>query len=412
MNCKKYASVFVALIVVISAFAVPETASAGNYTETVEAFTYENYEIPAYDGDLYEEINGNVPSFSDEELNQNIFEDYSPLDALGRVGECEANIDQTLMPAENEERESISSVYPTGWKQNKYDFVSGKYLYNRSHLIGWQLTAENANKQNLMTGTRSFNASGMLPFENAVAAYVKENAENNVLYRVTPVFQGDNLLASGVIMEAESVDDMGKSVSFCVFVYNVENGVSIDYSTGDNIESGTTVDISGAFVYLTSLTLTYTGRAQTPLEYVELGRKRLAVGTDYTVSYSPNTEIGEVTVTVTGINSYSGTAEKTFRIVAPSPAKTSLTKLKRRKKALLVKWKTVSGISGYQLQYSTNKKFKNAKTLTVNSKSAKSKVLKSLKSKKRYYVRIRTYKTVNKTKFFSAWSKYKSAKTK
>ncbi len=208
---------------------------AGEYVSKIKAFSYNGYSIPEYDGDYYEIINDNQPKFTHSELNQNIYESYGKLDSLGRVTACMANIDQTLMPTE--QRGSISSVYPTGWVQNNYDFVNGKYLYNRSHLIGWQLTGENANKQNLMTGTRTFNVSGMLPFENEVAQYVKQNAKNNVLYRVTPVFEGNNLLANGVIMEAESVDDYGASVSFCVFVYNVEPGVSIDYETGKNVET-------------------------------------------------------------------------------------------------------------------------------------------------------------------------------
>lgn len=410
MNSKKNLSVFVALIVVISAFAAPKSVYAGEFTETVEAFTYENYEIPAYDGDLYEEVNGNKPTFTAQELNQNIYEEYAPLDNLGRVGECEANIDRTLMPTEP--RGDISSVYPTGWVQNKYEFVSGKYLYNRSHLIGWQLTAENANKQNLMTGTRTFNASGMLPFENEVATYVKANAENNVLYRVTPVFQGDNLLATGVIMEAESVDDLGASVSFCVFVYNVEPGVSIDYSTGENVASGNIIDISGALVWLKAVKYTYTGKKIEPLDYVKVDNVILTKGTNYTVEYKNNVKIGTATVIVKGVYPYSGTVSKTFRIVKPSPPKTSVKKLKAKSSAFFVKWKKVSGISGYQIQYSTNKNFKGAKKVFVNSKSAVSKTVKNLKAQKVYYVRVRTYKTVNKTKYFSSWSGYKSVKTR
>lgn len=415
-NCKKLSSFILALILVISVFALPFGAFAANYTETVEAFSYNGYEIPAFDGDLYEEINGNVPKFTSSELNQTIEEHYGELDGLKRVTKCWANIDQSLMPAEGEKRGEIGTVKPTGFKQNKYDFVSGKYLYNRSHLIGWQLTGENANEKNLMTGTRTFNAVGMLKFENEVASYIKEDSENNVLYRVTPVFQGDNLLASGVIMEAESVDDLGKSVSFCVFVYNVENGVAIDYATGENIESGAEVpktDLSYSKVWLKGLNFTYTGKEIKPLEYVECKGVRLTEGTDYTVSYSDNVNAGSATVTVTGINSYTGSATKSFSIYNPKPKKTVINKLKAKKKAFTVKWKKVSGISGYQIQYSTNKKFKKAKTVTVNSTKAKTKtVKKKIKSKKKYFVRIRTYKTVNRKKFYSDWSRYKSVKVK
>ena len=177
------------------------------------------------------ELSGNVPGFSDGDMTTNSFEDYSPLDDLGRCGVAYACIGVDLMPTED--RESISSVTPTGWQNVKYDCVSGKYLYNRCHLIGYQLTAENANKQNLITGTRYLNVDGMLPFENMVADYIKET-ENHVLYRVTPIFEGDNLVADGVQMEALSVEDSGEDICFNVFVYNVQPGVVIDHATGES----------------------------------------------------------------------------------------------------------------------------------------------------------------------------------
>lgn len=188
-------------------------------------------EIPAYSGSAYVAVNGNQPFFTEEEYTAASYETYSPLDDLGRCGPAMANVGRDLMPTE--ERGAIGSVKPTGWQTAKYDFVDGKYLYNRCHLIGYQLTAENANKRNLITGTRYLNVTGMLPFENLVADYVKET-ENHVLYRVTPVFEGDNLVASGVLMEAESVEDAGDGVEYCVYVYNVQPGVEIDYATGEN----------------------------------------------------------------------------------------------------------------------------------------------------------------------------------
>ena len=187
--------------------------------------------IPAYSGNDYIVLNNNVPNFSDSDLTTTSFEEYSPLDNLGRCGVAYANIGTDLMPTEG--RESISSVKPSGWQSIKYDIVEGKYLYNRSHLIGFQLTAENANKNNLITGTRYFNATLMLPYENMVADYVKET-NNHVLYRVTPMYTDDNLLADGVLMEAESVEDKGKGISYCVYVYNVQPGIKIDYETGDS----------------------------------------------------------------------------------------------------------------------------------------------------------------------------------
>ena len=178
--------------------------------------------IPAYSGEPYAVVNGNIPYFTDSDMTSESFEYYSDLDELGRCGTAYSSVGTDLMPTEK--RGSISKVKPSGWQVSKYDFVDGKYLYNRCHLIGYQLTAENANEKNLITGTRYLNVDGMLPFENLVADYVKET-ENHVLYRVTPVFEGNNLVASGVLMEAESVEDAGDGVEYCVYVYNVQPGV-------------------------------------------------------------------------------------------------------------------------------------------------------------------------------------------
>ncbi|WP_370811759.1 DNA/RNA non-specific endonuclease [Butyricicoccus pullicaecorum] len=188
-------------------------------------------DVPEFSGEPYVVINDNEPSFPAEDFTSEGFEEYSPLDDLGRCGVAYANVGLETMPTE--ERGSISNVKPTGWKSVQYDFVDGKSLYNRCHLIGFQLTGENANRQNLITGTRYMNVDGMLPFENMVADYVKET-ENHVLYRVTPIFEGDNLVASGVQMEAQSVEDKGEGVCFNVYVYNNQPGVTIDYATGDS----------------------------------------------------------------------------------------------------------------------------------------------------------------------------------
>ncbi len=188
-------------------------------------------DIPAYDGQPYVTLNGNEPEFSREEMQPVSYEEYSPLDALGRCGQAEACIGQDLMPTKK--RESISQVKPTGWHSVTYDFVEGGSLYNRCHLIGYQLTAENANERNLITGTRYMNVEGMLPFENLVADYIKET-DHHVLYRVQPLFDGENLVAAGVQMEAWSVEDDGEGVCYNVFVYNVQPGISIDYRTGES----------------------------------------------------------------------------------------------------------------------------------------------------------------------------------
>ncbi len=188
-------------------------------------------EIPEYSGSPYVVINGNVPSFNKYELTVKGYETYASLDSLGRCGGAVASCGKEIMPKENEERGSISSIKPSGWVQAQYDWVSGKYLYNRCHLIGWQLSAENANKRNLITGTRYMNTEGMLPFENMVADYIRET-NNHVAYRVTPIYNGSDLVASGVQMEAYSVEDDGEGICFNVFCYNVQPDVTIDYSTG------------------------------------------------------------------------------------------------------------------------------------------------------------------------------------
>ena len=186
-------------------------------------------DIPDYSGSPYVAINDNQPSFTEEDYTTEAFEEYSELDSLGRCGVTYACVGVEIMPTEK--RGDIGMVKPTGWVTAKYDFVDGKYLYNRCHLIGFQLTGENANTSNLITGTRYMNTQGMLPFENMIADYVKET-ENHVLYRVTPIFDGDNLVASGVQMEARSVEDDGEGVCFNVYCYNVQPGVEIDYATG------------------------------------------------------------------------------------------------------------------------------------------------------------------------------------
>ncbi len=188
--------------------------------------------IPEYENKPYVIINNNIPSFDKSDYTTESFEEYSDLDIFGRCGVAYANICRETMPANDEERESISSIQPTGWKQKKYN---GEYLYNRCHLIGYQLSNENANELNLITGTRYMNVEGMLPFENQVAEYINEqgrNEDKHVLYRVTPIFEGDNLVARGVQLEAYSVEDNGKGICFNVYIYNVEPGIDIDYETG------------------------------------------------------------------------------------------------------------------------------------------------------------------------------------
>ena len=214
------------------------SASQGQQTESsapaeiTTASLFSLSDVPAYSGKAYTSVNGNVPYFTAAELTTTSFETYSDLDTLGRCGVTYACIGQDLMPTK--ERGSIGMVKPTGWHTVRYDdLVDGKYLYNRCHLIGYQLTGENANTKNLITGTRYLNIEGMLPFENMVADYIQET-NNHVLYRVTPIFEGNNLLANGVLMEGYSVEDKGAGVSYCVFAYNVQPGIEIDYATGES----------------------------------------------------------------------------------------------------------------------------------------------------------------------------------
>ena len=220
--------------------------------------------IPAFSGEPYVVIDDNQPSFTASELTTSSFESYAPLDSLGRCGVAYACISTDLMPADGEKRGSISEIKPSGWVTAKYDFVDGKYLYNRCHLIGWQLTAENANRSNLITGTRYMNVDGMLPFENMVADYIKETG-SHVMYRVTPVFSGDDLVAQGVQMEAYSVEDDGDGICFNVFCYNVQPGVTIDYADGTNhlsdkdaqTDSSTSTDTASAHYVLNTSSKKY-----------------------------------------------------------------------------------------------------------------------------------------------------------
>ncbi len=223
------AALVLVLLVVLSACAgVPSSSTEPDGVMTVDT-------VPEFSGEAYVALYDNVPGFTAEDLVTESYEFYSPLDVLGRCGEVMACVGIDIMPMED--RGSIGQVKPSGWQTVKYDHVDGKYLYNRCHLIGFQLTGENANEKNLITGTRYLNVEGMLPFENMIADYVKET-ENHVMYRVTPIFDGANLVARGVVMEAMSVEDNGEGIQFHVYAYNNQPGVTIDYATGNSWLSG------------------------------------------------------------------------------------------------------------------------------------------------------------------------------
>lgn len=239
---KKLKKLIIGLIIIICASIITyispkiENIEDNQTTKNIsDVSSFDLSSIPEYTDNPYVYINNNIPNFREEEYTTKSFEKYSKLDDLGRCGVAYANICKEIMPKKDEKRESISEIKPSGWKNVKYDgIIDGKYLYNRCHLIGWQLAGENANKQNLITGTRYMNVEGMLPFEDLVDDYIEKNENNHVLYRVTPIFKEKNLVASGVQMEAYSIEDNGKGIQFNIYVYNVQPGIEINYLTGES----------------------------------------------------------------------------------------------------------------------------------------------------------------------------------
>ena len=358
------------------------------YQSGVTSFKYNGMTIPTYDGDPYEEVNGNYPSFTsyEKEKGKSSFESYSALDSQGRAGKAYASLNYNLMPTYA--RGSISSVTPSGWVQAQYDIVSGKWLYNRCHLIGFQLTGvdgENAKKaylkRNLITGTRYLNIGagddqGMLEYENMVAAYIKDNKSNHVLYRVTPVYKNaSDLLASGVLMEGYSIEDA--DVRFCVFCYNVQPGISIDYQTGQS--------------KLTSLVDKNTD-------------KPVKVGTP---------AIKSLSTTSSCYVTKSGKKYHLSKKCAGKSAKlTTIAKAKKNKKTackkcattrkITVKYGSVSGATGYQVAY---KKVGAASWKHASVTSSTTKTLTSLSCGSKYAVKVRAYKTVNGKRTYGNYSK-------
>ena len=329
-------------------FAFPLTALAGEYQSGIDAMTYDQMEIPAYDGYITEVVNENDPSFTDEEEQtalQEPYENYSDLDDKGRAGVCEASLNKCLMP--DYKRGSISAIKPSGWVQAQYDIISGKYLYNRCHLIGFQLTGvdnENIKKEfasrDLITGTRALNvgsgSTGMVEFENLVAQHLKDNPDHNVLYRVTPVYGGDNLVAYGVLMEGQCTSD--NDIHFNIFCYNVQPGVDIDYETGRSKLTGYSGSIADADITLNKTKWNYTGKAIKPAVTVVFNGTKLVEDRDYKVSYSSNTRVGQGVVTIKGIGEYYGTEKYNFSIVkSPNPLKVSVKRVSFRRSDLKTK---------------------------------------------------------------------------
>lgn len=229
---KKAKYIFSLVMIIICSIMYIFQPNIENYIDkTIPTTSYAINNIPEYNKEDYVVLNDNKPTFTEKDLTTKSFEKYSNLDHLNRCGVATANIGKDLMP--KEKRGSIGMIKPSGWHTVKYNNVDGKYLYNRCHLIGYQLTGENANEKNLITCTRQMNTKGMLEFENKVAEYIKKT-NNHVLYRVTPIYKKDNLVATGVQMEAKSIEDNGQGISFNVFVYNVQDGIKINYSTGES----------------------------------------------------------------------------------------------------------------------------------------------------------------------------------
>lgn len=233
MKKKRLFSVILAIsiVVIYKIYLNPDNGVVDTTEASTKTISYNIEEIPEYNGEAYIIVNDNNPYFTEKEIKRNDFEEYGDLDNLGRCTYAYAMISKEMMPTK--ERESIGSIKPSGWQISKYDFIEGKYLYNRCHLIGYQLTGENANSNNLITCTRYMNASTMVIFENKVSSYIKRTG-NHVLYRVTPIFKDTELIARGVLMEAYSIEDNGKGIKFNVIVYNVQDNIVIDYQNGNN----------------------------------------------------------------------------------------------------------------------------------------------------------------------------------
>ncbi len=250
MKCAKYIKILtLVLCIVLLLCSCAKTPQPESFPQNPSESTPADNTavIPEFTNSAFIAINDNQPEFSPQDLVTESYESYSSLDTLGRCGVAVACIGRDIMPTED--RGSIGQVKPSGWHTAKYDIVDGKYLYNRCHLIGYQLTGENANEKNLITGTRYLNIEGMLPFENMIADYVKETG-NHVLYRVTPVFDGDNLLASGVKMEALSIEDSGEGICFNVYAYNAQPGIAINYKTGESALGDVSPDTPQAVTYI------------------------------------------------------------------------------------------------------------------------------------------------------------------
>ena len=412
---KQHRYKFIECIVLLLAFIASTTpAFAGDYETTINAFSYGNYEIPAYDGDPSEEVNGNLPTFSAEELYAEPYVYYGDLDELGRCTTASSLLNVSLMPTGS--RGSISSVTPSGWVQAQYDIVPGKWLYNRCHLIGWQLAGADLNNlpkeelaKDLITGTRFLNVgtggNGMVGYENEVAQYLKEDDENEVAYRVTPVFGGNNLVAYGVLMEGQSV--ASNDVEFCAFCYNVQPEIAIDYETGASmlaagVEENT--EISSCQISIGEKAV-YNGTERRVEIMITDGDKVLTEGVDYETVWQANTFPGEATVTIAGVGSYRGAVMYRFIIV---PARAKIVRAQAySSRTIRVETMKQEKVSGFQ--YAWRIKGKGWKKSATNRNV---RIIRGLKAGKIYQVKARAFKKIDGQDWYGRWSKVKKVRVR
>lgn len=391
------------------------------YETSVGSFKCRGMTIPKYSGKPYAVVNNNKTQFTAaEKASRTAYEVYSDLDSSGRVGIVTANIDKTSLP--NQPRGDISSIYPTGWKQNKYaaSLVDGTWLYNRSHLYAHSLGGDDI-KNNLCTGCRSFNVNGMYySTEDPVLSHVKKS-KDHVLYRVTPVFFGKELLARGVLLEAESLES--ESINICVFCYNVQPGIAIDYATGANkLASGAggsreKTNIKSAKVAKIPAKI-YTGKYIRPVCFVTDGQGRyLKKGTDYLLRYNNNLKPGKASVKISGIGNYSG-SQTAYYYIKPARMKIAYIKSEKPDRTkngrMTVKWKRHPGVTGYQLKYGIVGSSK-TKTVGISGASVKKELAgpkAGLKRGKKYKVQLWAYKKVDGRTFYGQYSKSKKIKIK
>ena len=383
-----------------------------DYSSEIEAFEYNGTVIPASDSNVSVIINDNIPFFTEaEKAITDTYENYTELDPLNRVGTVQASIDKTSL--DTDERGDISSIKPTGWIQEKYDIVSGGWLYNRSHLYAHSLGGDDIEK-NLMTGTRAFNFDGMYASsESLILNYIKASEENvHVLYRVTPIFIDNDLLAKGTLMEALCLEN--PDFRICAFCYNIQPGISIDYATGDNkltdsnSEEPDDTPKNINEVRLSRINVqTYTGVYIKPAITIKDGSAKLVNDTDYKVTYRNNRYPGKASIIITGTGNYTGSMTVHYYI---RPAKMAISNISSKKQSLMISWKKHLGVTAYRIAY-RRKGTSKYRYITCKSTTTK-KIITSLKKGKSYQIRIRAYKQIDGRKYYGAYSTLKSIKIK